>query len=189
MTKTAEESTIDRIMAMSDTEFRSLAEDDVREATGKGDPLDLPVHDALRTPPAIHRFYRLLLVLQRSAEGQLAAKGASHAARMAKLRMHGTTSQSEKYQEALAEHETWRAGALRFKTGVEERMAEISSLMRELDAETFADRLKEERNQALLRTLVLEDAIRRHRDHECTDDTCDQAHGTCAADDELWALL
>lgn len=185
MTKTSDDLTVmaDRLMATPDDQFRSICENDVRVATGKEDPGDPVLAKALRTPPVIQRYYRLLSVLQRSAEGQLAARRASHAARMAKLRAHGT--KGEKYQEALAEHETWRAGALRFKTGVEERMAELGGILRDIDAEFFADRLKEERNQALLRTVVLEDAIRRHRAHEC-DDACKEG---CTADTDLWALI
>lgn len=184
MSKTQEEvlaTAIARIMEMTDTEFRALAEEDVREATGKGDPLNPLLHDALRTPPAIQRFYRLLSVLQRSAEGQLAAKGAAHASRMAKLRRRGV--KGAEYQDAIAEHENWRAGALRFKTGVEERITEIASLIRELDADSVTEIIREERNDALYRVRVLEDAIRTHREHECGEEC---SGDFCVADVTLW---
>lgn len=172
------------LMDTSYDDFRKIAEEDIRSAD-KGD-MDPMVFEALRTSPVIQRYYSVLGQMQKSVEGQLAAGKADMRSRTAKMKSRGTTN--SEYQEALAKHENWRAGALRFKTGAEQRMAEIAGLLREIDTEFFADRVKEERNDALARIRELEDVIRRHRDHVCTDETCDRDR-TCIADDELWTLI
>lgn len=187
----------DELLRINDDEFRVVCEQDIK--LGRENP-DHRTYLALRRPPVLQRFYRMLSQMQRSVEGQLAASRAEMRSRTARLRAKqrgietgafvpdpdDTFDYETEYQEALARHQNWRAGALRFKTGCEERMAEIAGELRQADLEFFADRVKEERNEALVRVTELENAIRVHREHTCGDD-CD--YPTCIADDELWGLV
>lgn len=163
---------VEQLMDMNYDDFRVVCEEDIRLAD-KGE-MDDATFDALRTPPVIQRFYAMLGQMQKSVEGQLAAGKADMKSKTAKMRSRGTSS--TEYQEALARHENWRAGALRFKTGAEQRMVEIAGLLREIDTEFFADRVKEERNDALARVKQLEEAIRLHRKN-------------CGIEDELSSLV
>jgi hypothetical protein len=84
-----------------------------------------------------------------------------------------------------ARDESWKAGALRFKTGLEERLGEARRVLRDLDDPlvNVADRVVEERNRALVRVALLEDAVRRHRDGFPSDDDPSDA------DVELWKTV
>lgn len=156
----------ERLMEMNYDDFRAVCEEDIRLAD-RGE-MDEATFDALREPPAIQRFYSMLGQMQKSVEGQLAAGKADMKSRTAKMRLNRVSP--DDYQEAVAKYQNWRAGALRFKTGCEQRMTEIAGLLREIDTEFFADRVKEERNDALARVRFLEDAIRKHQEAGCTSD-------------------
>ena len=175
----------EQLMALNYDDFRVVCEADIKQAD-RGE-MEQVTFDALREPPVIQRFYSMLSQMQRSVEGQLAAGRADMKSRTAKMKLRHAPA--EEYQQALANHENWRAGALRFKTGCEQRMAEIAGLLRVIDSEFLADRVKEERNDALARVKELEDAIRRHRDHTCDDATCSQGRDECSADEDLWTLV
>jgi hypothetical protein len=80
-----------------------------------------------------------------------------------------------------ASFETWRAGALRVKNGLEIRLIEAKSLLEQSGDTYITDRTADERNLALARVGVLEDAIRRHM-NACLTEPRD-------ADEALWAYL
>jgi hypothetical protein len=185
MSKIQARSMAEQLMDMNYDDFRVVCEEDIKLAD-RGE-MDELTFDALREPPVIQRFYSMLSQMQKSVEGQLAAGRAEMKSRTAKMRLRNATA--AEYQEAVAKHENWRAGALRFKTGCEQRMAEIAGLLREADMAFFADRVKEERNDALARVKALEDAIRTHRDHVCNDEAGCQQDRSCAADEDLWGLV
>jgi hypothetical protein len=124
-------------------------------------------------------------------EGQLAAKGAEARAAQAEFRARLEAGDDEPRRirvEMLkreARDEAWKAGALRFKTGLEERLGEARRVLHDLDDPlvNVAERITEERNRALVRVALLEQAIRRHRDtFPDEDDPSD-------ADLELWQMV
>lgn len=88
--------------------------------------------------------------------------------------------------EAGAAHASWRAGAVRFKTGLEEDLVRLRTLR-----DSYRDRLYDtvvvaERDRLAARVRSLEQAIRAHHQHVCTD-ACDE--DGCPADAALWAAL
>lgn len=178
-----------RLMALPRDEFRTVCEDDVRsgQKPKPGEPMfkiDPVTEAALRESPVIQRYYNMLFQLSRSVEGQLAAARSDLDGKLARMRGRNERDKPE-YDETLAKHKLWRGSALRFKTGIEERQVELQGILASTDAAFFAARLEEERNRALMRTLVLEDAIRDHRDHEHDDDCTTE----CTADRHLWSLV
>ena len=69
------------------------------------------------------------------------------------------------------------------KNGLEIRLIEAKSLLEQNGDSYITDRTADERNSALGRVGVLEDAIRRHKDACLTKGT------TSAFDEALWAYL
>lgn len=173
-----------KLAAMPEVEFRGQIDDDTR---GKGSP---ELAAALRSEALMERWYEALLAMQSSVEGQLAAKGADSRAKVAdfRRRLNGSMGKDkDRLNELLlfeqAQSERWRAGAVRFKSGIEEKLLEARRLLRAHDNPLVTDRTAEERNRALARISVLEDAIRKHREaFPVEDDPSD-------ADTELWSLV
>lgn len=165
---------------MSYRDFHTVVED---ESKSQVDP---DTAQAIRDPTVLRRWYEVLVGLQKSVEGQLAAMGAEGRARTAKFqakllqidgRFTGATlpealkerqSQIRKARqdqaEAEAELERWRTSAIRWKTGNEDRLTEAKFLLRSEGDDFFMDRTVEERNRAMARVLELEAALRQWRD-------------------------
>lgn len=110
----------DDLMATPDEEFRVL----VAEALKVGNhdysgPLTPEVVDALKSPEVVNRTYLTLIAMKKNVEGQLAAKRADYVRE--RSRLHDGPNLRAKEQE----YHSWRAGALRFKSGVEEFMVSV----------------------------------------------------------------
>lgn len=152
------------LSTIPDDEFRALL-----DAAARG-RLDEQTLDQLKSAEVVERTYLCLVSMKKSVEGQLAAKRADYIKARSKLRGKPTelAAEAEKYQ-------TWRAGALRFKSGVEEFMMAVRG-NREKAPEVHDYYLP-------YQTLKL--AIIQHREHVC-DDECDVE---CAADTRLWSVL
>lgn len=134
---------INKVLAMSDEEFKEIVDKDVR------DVLSPDFAAALRTEALRDRWTRSLLIMKKSVESQIGAKRAD----LGKLSCNGGAN-----SEQHAEYNRWRAGALRFKNGVETRLLELRSFS---PAEVF---YKQERNQTIVENTKLREAIREHRE-------------------------
>ena len=152
--------TIERLLAMSDGEFEQVVNDDTRHTEDKP-RLTQEVVDALRSPEVTRRWYSMLLRMTKNIEGQFAAKTADHRASVLRMKTeqgHRATALREE-----ASFERWRAGALRVKAGLEVRLLEARYLLALRGDTHESDLVLAERNAALGRVGVLEEAIRRHR--------------------------
>lgn len=173
MSTSSAKHTPESLRKLSDEEFRTLVDDDTR-ARGTQD-----LADALRSRGVAVRWHDMLLSMLGSVEGQLAARQAEMSSNIAYLRAQGKFKDADR---ARAEGEKWRASAIRFKTGLEEKLRESTRVLRAYGVTEIDERIAEERNQALARVAILEAAIRSHRDSfplEDDDPTED--------DEELWS--
>lgn len=182
--------TPESLLTLPEDVFRRLVDSDLR---GKGDP---QLGRLLRSREVVDRWYATIKGMTKSVEGQLAAKKADLEAVV--LQIESDIAQAESrgdhltasallmsLKEQQQKDAKWRAGILRFKTGLEEVHAEARRIRDSYRGSFFDSYLAEERNFALERTRSLESAIRAHRDHEC-DIGCDNG---CTADDDLWRLV
>lgn len=141
---------------------------------------------SLRDVTMLHKWHDCLIGLQKSVEGQLASIGADARAKTAAFeakllqiegRFAGATGPEaakerrqqvrkarQDHMEEEAHFERWRAGAVRWKTSNEERLAEARFLLHEHGEDFFLDRVTDERNRALARVMELEAALHIWRD-------------------------
>lgn len=173
--------TVETLQAMDDEAFRSVVNDEIR---GLSDP---QVSQLLRGPLIVERWYHALQIMQRSVEGQLAAKKAEAKSKKAELlRQPNGKVQWQQYNRSA---NIWRAGALRFKSGLEMALFEADKLRYQISGVDRTKAALNERNLAIAEAERLKIAIRAHRDHvlgRCTEE-CDGDQ--CIADDELWSVL
>lgn len=134
---------------MNDNDFNLLVNADIREDASKAD------QEWLYQPENLDRWIAELTKIKMNVEKQLA--GARYD--VAKAR---ATMDEEELRQWYVDHEKWRAGVIRFKTGVDKKLVEVKNL-RSSEVERY--RL----------------AIQRH----C--DTIGDDAGT--ADEELWSVL
>jgi hypothetical protein len=132
--------------------FRAVVDEDIRNRAPE------QVHEALRTEDLVERWYTCLLLMQTSVEGQLASKSADN---RAEVQMFYARRDPEGAMRALAAHEQWRAGSLRFKNGVDQKLIEARSLLRRFGK--AATVMEEQRNRAGEVARSLREAIERHR--------------------------
>jgi hypothetical protein len=174
------------LLKMDDTSFRELVDAEVR---GRASP---ELTASLRSPEIAERWYQQLLVMKKSVESTLAAKTAEDKEQRLVL-LDAADSVSDPDQAAdlrrranqsRAQYLKWRAGALRFRAGVEERLAE-AAWRRRLAGSVNPAALLEERNQLLGRLGMLTEAIQAHRDSmaDVASEDIDDA------DRELWEVL
>jgi hypothetical protein len=144
--------------------------------------------DALRSDPAvIERWYQALVRMKKSVEGTLAAKTAdSKAQKLQCLLKTGDFGRAEPdlvgAQTIEMEYQRWRAGAIRFKVGVEEKLMAVRWLRSQAAPQLIASAAVLERNIMAERVRRLEAAIRAHRDQVLRDG------GPHDGDDQLWNL-
>lgn len=174
---------------LSDEEFRQVVDDDLR---GKA---DAKISPQLRKPENVDRWYSVLLAMTKSVEGQLAARRSDWDG----LRTHlgseialktGTNEEAILRAQLQSERERylkWRAGIIRFKTGLDEWLAEARHLRDRTRGDMIERVTKDERAFLSSRVRTLEEAIRRHRDHLLAEDLDDEAHEK--ADEALWSLV
>lgn len=108
------------LLAIPDDEFRALVAEALKVGNTdyRGD-LDHTVVDQLKSPEVVDRTYLALVAMKKNVEGQLAAKKADY------IKDRSRHTDPHEIREVEREYQTWRAGALRFKSGVEEFMVSI----------------------------------------------------------------
>lgn len=156
------------LAAIPDDVFRAYVDEAVR-----GHPDDNQVQalrSRLREPEVIERTHLCLVSMKKSVEGQLAARRADFIKERASLRSNppGQRSAEERYH-------AWRAGALRFKSGVEEFMLTVRG-----------NREKPTGDNYYLAYHTLRQAIERHREAVQASLANDE---DTDADDVLWSVL
>lgn len=134
---------------MNDNDFNLLVNADIREDASRDDKA------WLRQPENLDRWIAELTKIKMNVEKQLAG------ARYDRARARATMDDDE-LREWQADHEKWRAGVIRFKTGVDKKLVEV----------------KNQRVNTIERYRL---AIERH----C--DTIGTEGGE--ADEELWSIL
>lgn len=164
---------------LTDDEFENVVNRDVRGE------LDYETSLQLRTPENAERWYEQLLVLKRSVEAQFTANRAERNEKQQECMAKGPKGKTEWFA-YRAQAERWRAGAARFKAGVEQRLAEARLLVDTKKANRYVDIVERERNEAIEEIVRLRRLIQTHHDHECGDE-CDD--DSCAGDTMLWAIL
>lgn len=135
------------LIKMDDEAFRDFVEHDARKPAGYK-------REMLLSPDVIDRYFATLTSIKTKVELTIAAKRSD-------LRCLPESQQAA----AIVEFEHWRAGALRFKTSIDELI--------------ISTRLHRNETRSHSR---FEHAIRVHRQHLDPDDASD-------ADRELWASL
>lgn len=160
---------------LADDAFISIVNQDVRGS------LNPEISQLLRDPAIADRWYDALLGLKRSVESQLSASKAEKSQKIAEFNILG----NDGWLQARVQTDKWRAGAVRFKNGVEDRLSEAKRFREEAHKTLDITVVVAERDNALREVRRLRSGIIKHRDHEC-DSSCDD---NCIGDEELWSLL
>jgi hypothetical protein len=168
-TTTTNDAVIGQLAQLSEERFRAVVDEDVR------DRAPAPVHDALRSRELIQRTYDTLLTMQRSVEGQIAAKAAETKAQVRRLLAAKARAKASAVQ---ADFDHWRAGCLRFKTGLDIELIEVRSVLRRYGLYTTV--LEAQRNEAARQGRLLRQAIEAHRAAVDSPEHADEA---------LWEVL
>ena len=100
------------LLDLPEEDFRGIVDDEVRGT------LDRNTGVVLRDPQLLDRWHLTLISMKKSVESQLGSIRSD----LVKVRPELAP---EEYERRLAEFHRWRAGAVRFKSGVEERLLEI----------------------------------------------------------------
>ncbi len=166
------------LLDLSDDAFNSMVNQDVRGT------LNSELSQLLRDPAIADRWYETLVSLKRSVEAQLSANRAEQVQKQSEFLGRGPQAKML-WLQTKATTEKWRAGAVRFKNGVEDRMAEARRNRDKLRLGLHVSVVINERDVAFREVKRLRSMILSHRDHEC-DENCEP---NCAADDSLWNLL
>jgi hypothetical protein len=180
--RAADEDVVDYLLRIDNSTFQSIVNDEMRSTVDKP-RVDSLIAAGLRDPQVLRRWYSTILSMHKSVEGQFSAKTADNTAMIKRLQLAHVPR--TKILSEQASFETWRAGALRVKNGLEIRLIEAKSLLEQLGDPYITDRTSEERNLALARVGALEDAIRRHR-FACLSQAMDDPRD---ADEALWSYL
>lgn len=167
---------------MSREEFAGVVDQEVR---GRA-PRDLA--QALRSPEVADRWYQQLVTMKKSAEAQLAAKSADDKEQRITLTLvarefpEKSKEMLRRADEVRAQYLKWRAGVLRFRSGVEERLAE-ASWRRRMSTSLIPSALIDERNQLLSQVSALTAAIKAHKASMADLEEADEA------DEALWRTI
>jgi hypothetical protein len=181
--RAADEGVVDWLLRLDNDAFQKIVNDEMR-STADRPKVEPAVATALRSDPRVlRRWYTAILAMHKSVEGQFSAKTADNTAMI--KRLQAAHVPKVKILTEQSSFETWRAGALRVKNGLEIRLIEAKSLLEQQGDPYIIDRTADERNSALGRVGVLEDAIRRHM-NACLSQPMDDPR---EADELLWAYL
>jgi hypothetical protein len=157
------------LMVLPDDVFRSYVDEAVR-----GHPEDTQTQELrskLKDPEVVDRTYLTLVSMKKSVEGQLAARRADF------VKERGTLRSNPPGQRAAEErYHAWRAGALRFKSGVEDFMLAVRG-----------NREKPTGDNYYLAYQTLRQAIEKHR--EAVETALANDQDTDDADAVLWSVL
>lgn len=165
------------LVSLSDEAFNEIVNADVRGTA------DEHTSHALRDPMVVGRWYDTLVSLKRSVEAQLTANRGEQAGKQAEFLRLGPSGKPM-WLQSQAAADKWRQGAIRFKNGVEDRMAEAKRLRSTIERDSYIRILIQERDQAVKEAMRLRTAILEHKtavelDRDEPEDI----------DDRLWAAV
>lgn len=172
----------DRQLGQSGETFRDLVDRDIRGRT--------TVREAalLRSPDLAELWLATLTAMQRSIEGQLAAKQEEFLAERARIRRLARRDPDGDYANDLdalqQKHSADRAKKLRFKTGLDEALIEARSVVDALRGSQYDSIVAGERNYYAEQRRLLEEAIRLHQ-AQITAEGIEPSE----YDEQLWSAL
>lgn len=166
--------------------FKNFVDRDIRGHTTQAEA------EALRSPESAEQWLATLTMMQRSIEGQLAAKHEEFQAERARLRrekrrltdldeIDRTADVLDRLQEA---HSRDRAKKLRFKTGLDEALVEARAVVDALRGHKYDSLVADERNYYAEQRRLLEEAIRLHQEQMLAEGIEPGDH-----DEKLWEVL
>ena len=166
--------------------FKDFVDRDIRGHTTQAEA------EALRSPALAERWFTTLMMMQRSIEGQLAAKQEEFQAERARLRRllrseqvsHVRTQIEDQLDRLQEDHSRDRAKKLRFKTGLDEALVEARAVVDALRGHQYDSLVAEERNYYAEQRRLLEEAIRLHQAQTLADGIEPGDH-----DEKLWEAL
>lgn len=158
------------LSSYTDDKFRALVDDDVRGI------LDHQVAKLLRKSENVERWYYALVLMKKSVESQLGAKRAE-----VQQYVHDPSPSA---RSRLNDYNSWRAGALRFKNGVEAHLLEAREIIAQDTRMSHTELVKSERNFALGEMERLKTAILDHRQTVLR-----EGFEPTAADLDLWKCV
>lgn len=158
------------ILDLPDEEFRDLVSEALKvnnvDYAGHLTPDDV---ELLRHPSVVDRTHLTLVAMKKNVEGQLAAKREDY------IRQKGNHVNAKELREIEDGYHRWRAGALRFKSGVEEFMLSTRSKRERTDDGYYL--AYESLRQAVLNHKATVSAL------------LEQDKDTDEADARLWSLV
>jgi hypothetical protein len=161
---------------LSEQSFHDIVNADVRGT------LDSETSKMLRQPENVARWHDTLLDMKRSVEAQLTAKKGELIAQRAEFMALGERGKPL-LANAAAAAEKWRQGAIRFKNGVEAKIAEAKHLLSGPARDQYIRRLVDERQEVMRSNVKLLTAITQHRAAVENGEEGDEV------DDHLWSVL
>jgi hypothetical protein len=182
------------VAGLTDDEFRALVDADLRSLAPNGVRLRKDLTETLRSPEHCSRWHSMLCRMEKSVDGQLAARDADYRANMARLEAEILRSTDEKTQTDLRrqqqdlrnKYQTGRAATLRFKTGLGDASLQAKFLREQQVAETFGGTVIAERDFLASRCRRLAAAIEAHRQAVTNDLGGDEPD---ELDVRLWAAI
>lgn len=115
----------------TDEEYTKVVNDDIRGVVSE------EIADWLRSDDEVEEFYDKLCSLRSDVELQLTTnKGEVHERRATHLRQNRS---EEEWHTFLAENERWKAGAIRFRNGVDNRIREVKRIVKDLNESLYDD--------------------------------------------------
>lgn len=179
------------LLELDEKDFYNLADRDVR---GR---LEASIATKLRDPIVNERWYQTLLRMKKTVEGTIAAKTHETKGQRMELESMGTITSwrgneivsvdhfddpKQKAVEIYTQFMAWKAGSIRFKVGVEERLTEVAWRRKRITANLLLSVSQIERNLLGEEVMRLREAIATHASQIHADDATEQ-------DEELWAAL
>jgi hypothetical protein len=166
--------------------FKDFVDRDIRGHTTQAEA------EALRSPALAERWLTTLTMMQRSIEGQLAAKQEEFQAERARLRRErrrltdpDQIDRTDDVLDRLQEnHSRDRAKKLRFKTGLDEALVEARAVVDALRGHKYDSLVADERNYYAEQRRLLEEAIRLHQAQMLAEGIEPGEH-----DEKLWEAL
>lgn len=165
---------------LSESAFHEIVNADVRGT------LDAGTSVLLREPENVPRWHDTLLGMKRSVEAQLTAKKGELAGQRAEYMGLGEAGRPL-WAQAQASAEKWRQGAIRFKNGVEDKVAEAKHLLSTIARDQYIQQLRVERDTAIRDALRLRTAVAEHREHVIA--AAETGEEQDDIDDLLWGVL
>lgn len=176
---------VDILLTMDVQDFSDVVDRDIRgnERLQRDEqPLHALYSEALRGQDVCERWYQELVQMKKSTELTIAAKGMDDKARRAKLQSEGSHG---KARDTYRHHLQWRAGAVRFLTGVEARLSEANYCRRKHWGSSLPSHIIFERDELSAYVRLLRRAILEHRDDYLSHDGDEPSD----ADAKLWSVL